>query len=292
MKAQAPNLSRRKLITRLLARGGGGIFAGLWAYSGLWEPNHPRLESVSLSLPNLPSSFDGVRIAFISDLHLQPAFGPERLSPALSLVRSLNPDLILLGGDYCNETLGNREHWLEMCADTLRNLSAPLGVFAVFGNHDYPVPPFDPPRRPWVEANITPLHDEVVPLARSGERIFLVGLRSTLSRGNQAESVMAPLPANTTRLVLQHEPSYLPQNSVYGGSVQLSGHTHGGQIVLPFIGAPRLPAHSNGYRAGMYLTGEKKMPLYVTRGVGVLPPLLRFHCLPEVTLFTLRHSDG
>jgi predicted MPP superfamily phosphohydrolase len=103
--------------------------------------------------------------------------------------------------------------------------------------------------------------------------------------------VMAPLPANTTRLILQHEPSYLPQNSVYGGSLQFSGHTHGGQIVLPFFGAPRLPAHSNGYLSGLYWTGEKKMPLYVTRGVGVLPPLLRFQCLPEVTLFTLRHAD-
>lgn len=292
MKAQTPNLSRRRLIARLLSRGGASLIGGLWGYSGLWEPNHPRLESVTVPLPNLPPAFDGVRIAFLSDLHLQPAFETNRLAPALSLVQAAKPDLILLGGDYCNETLGNREYWLERCADTLRVLSAPLGVFAVFGNHDYPVPPFDPPHRPWLEANIVPLHDESVAISRSGERIFLVGLRSTLSRGNQVHSVTEKLPANTTRLILQHEPSYTPQNALAGGSIQFSGHTHGGQIVLPYFGAPRLPAHTNGFRAGMYETeaNKIKMPLYVTRGVGVLPPLLRFNCLPEVTLFTLRHS--
>ncbi|MBC8138411.1 MAG: metallophosphoesterase [Fibrella sp.] len=289
MKAETPNKTRRRLIARLLLRGGASVLGGLWGYAGLWEPNRPRLESVSLTLPNLPSEFDGVRIAFLSDLHLQPSFGPEHLAPTLSLVQDAKPDLILLGGDYCNETLGNREHWLEVCAHTLRDLTAPLGVFAVFGNHDYPVPPFDPPRRPWVNASIVPLHNEAVALSRNGERIFLVGLRSSLSRGNQVRDVMDKLPTNTTRLILQHEPSYTPQNAASGGNVQFSGHTHGGQIVLPLFGPPRLPAHSNGFRSGMYRNNRDGMPLYVTRGVGVLPPLLRFNCLPEVTLFTLRH---
>lgn len=290
MKAPTPDQARRKLIARYLSRGGATVLGGLWAYSGLWEPNQPRLETITFRLDNLPPTFDGLRIAFLSDLHLQPSFGPERLAPALDLVQRLAPDLILLGGDYCNETLGNREHWLELCADTLRKLSAPLGVFAVFGNHDYPVPPFDPPRRPWVHAGIVPLHDESAPLSRRGDRIFLVGLRSSLSRGNRSQAVMEKLPPKTTRLILQHEPSFTPQNAAYGGSLQLSGHTHGGQIVLPFFGAPRLPAHSNGFRAGLYRPEGDRMPLYVTRGVGVLPPLLRFNCLPEVTLITLRHA--
>ncbi|MBC7804941.1 MAG: metallophosphoesterase [Akkermansiaceae bacterium] len=290
MKAATPNPARRKLILRLLSRGGASVLGGLWAYSGLWEPNRPRVEAVTIPLPDLPASFDGMRIVFLSDLHLQPFFGPDRLAPVLALVQAEKPDLILLGGDYCNETLGNREYWLELCADTLRTLTAPLGVFAVFGNHDYPVPPFDPPRRPWEEAKINPLHDEAVSLSRNGERIFLVGLRSTLSRRNQVRSVMEKLPADTTRLILQHEPSFTSQNAALGGSVQLSGHTHGGQIVLPFFGAPRLPAHSSGFRAGLYQTERGQMPVYVTRGVGVLPPLLRFNCLPEVTLITLRHS--
>ena len=279
--------ARRKLLRRVLLRGSAATGAGLWAYAGLWEPNHPVVENVSVTLLNLPPAFDGVRLAFLSDLHVQPGFPAGRLAPALALLRAAKPDIVLFGGDYCNGTLGDREYWLEVCADALRNVAAPMGVFAAFGNHDYPVPPFDPPRKPWENAGIAPLHDESVELTRGGERIFLVGLRSSLMRPSRMYEVSRTLPTGAVQIVCQHEPAFVPHIERCGASVMLSGHTHGGQIVLPFVGAPILPPFSDGYRAGLYRRNSA-MPLYVTRGVGVLPPLLRFRCAPEVTMLTLR----
>ncbi|MBC8143144.1 MAG: metallophosphoesterase [Armatimonadetes bacterium] len=290
MKA-ATDPTRRKLLRRVLLRGGAVGVAGLWGYAGLWEPNHPVVETVSVTLPNLPPAFHGVRVAFLSDLHLQPAFRAERLAPTLALLTSAKPDAVLLGGDYCNGTLGDREYWLEECANAFRAVSVPLGIFAVFGNHDYPVSPFDPPRRPWRDAGIVPLHDEVAELTRGGERVFVVGLRSTLMRPSRMYQLSLTLPTGATKIVCQHEPMFVPHIAGCGGSVMLSGHTHGGQIVLPFVGAPVLPPYSNGYRAGLYRR-ESEMPLYVTRGVGVLPPLLRFRCAPEVTILTLLRGDA
>ena len=150
--------------------------------------------------------------------------------------------------------------------------------------------PFDPPRRPWIDAGIVPLHDEAVPLSRGGERIFLVGLRSTLMRASRMYELSQTLPESTIRIVLQHEPNFVAHNARCGGSVMLSGHTHGGQIVVPFL-PPVLPPFSNGYRAGLFRRESQTMPLYVTRGIGVLPPLLRFNAPPEVTLMTLLRGD-
>ena len=288
MKAAAKP-TRRELLQRVLLRGGAVGIGGLWGYAGLWEPNHPVVETVSITLPNLPPAFDGVRLAFLSDLHLQPAFRADRLAPALALLRAAKPDAVLLGGDYCNGMIGDREYWLEVCADALRAVTAPMGVFAAFGNHDYPVPPFDPPRRPWKAAGIVPLHDEAAELSRGGERLFIVGLRSTLMRASRAYEVSRTLPTGAVKIVCQHEPMFVPHIGACGGSLMLSGHTHGGQIVLPALGAPVLPPYSNGYRAGLYHR-ESPMPLYVTRGIGVLPPLLRFCCAPEITLITLKRG--
>jgi len=279
--------SRRELLRRQLQRACATLGGGLFAYSAYWEPNRPVLEQVTLPLANWPSAFDNLRVAFLSDLHIQPGFGEDRLAPALALVREARPDLILLGGDYCNDVIPDREEWQARCAEAIKGLTAPLGVFAVFGNHDFPDPPFNPPRGPWNDAGILPLFDESFPLEREGQRVFLVGLCSVIARPYQGTVVMAKLPTDAPKIVLQHEPAYIPENAAAGGILMLSGHTHGGQIVLPGIGAPLLPRLSNGYRAGVYRRESTRMPLYVTRGVGLLPPMLRFSCPPEVTLLTL-----
>lgn len=281
-------VTRRDLLRRLLTRGGVTAAGGLFAYSALFEPNRPVLERLLVPVHNWPEAFDGLRVAFLSDLHVQPGFGSDRLAPALDLLRAERPDLILLGGDYCNEIIPDREEWLERCANALKGLTAPCGVFAIFGNHDFPVPPFDPPRRPWTDAGIMPLLDDTFELHRRGQRIFLVGLRSSLQCPYRGTEVIGKLPAGATKVVLLHEPAYVPEHGAAGASLMLSGHTHGGQIVLPGVGPLVLPARSNGYRSGLYYRESAAMPLYVSRGVGLLPPMLRFDCPPEVTLLTLR----
>lgn len=116
--------------------------------------------------------------------------------------------------------------------------------------------------------------------------MYLVGLRSFLQRPVDPAATLARTPVDSVRIVLWHEPDRAIECAAAGASLQLSGHTHGGQVVLPLIGPPVLPSGGRKYPSGLYQVEE--MPLYVTRGVGLLNPRIRWNCPPEVTLITLR----
>jgi len=195
----------------------------------------------------------------------------------------------VLTGDYVNDsrTLPERAEDMAACAREVARLRAPLGVFAIFGNHDFPPPPADPPLGPWRNAGVTPLLDEAAPLTIRGARLFLIGLRSSLVRPIRPEQVLDALPrdARTARLLLWHEPDRADESARAGAGAQLSGHTHGGQVVLPGTGPLVLPPQGQKFPAGRY--DVEGMPLYVTRGVGMLPPRVRFCCPPEVTVLRL-----
>lgn len=287
-KSDTPD-ERRKRRRRFLS-GLGWTIGGLVGYGLFGEPNLPRVEHVTVPLPNLPPTFDGFRIALLSDLHVQPLFPTSRLGPAFDAVRRENPDLILLLGDYTNNSLKEWRQYQEECAAACAALKAPSGVFASFGNHDYDEQDgIEPPPRPWKESGIHPLNDEVTEVSRGGERIFLVGLKSALMRPTTPARHLPFLPKDATKIVMWHEPDKAHETAEWGGSLQLSGHTHGGQVRIPFGGPILLPALGRLYSSGLYYAHG--MPLYVTRGVGVLAPYIRFCCPPEVTLMTLRRAE-
>jgi hypothetical protein len=165
---------------------------------------------------------------------------------------------------------------------------ASAGIFAAFGNHDFRYLG-DPPRSLWEQAGITPLLDEIRPLERSrgGARIWIAGLRSFLMRPVEPAPVLSKAPRGAVRVVLWHEPDRAHDAQRAGGALQLSGHTHGGQVRLPGQqGAFVLPPGGKRYPSGRFDVGG--MRLYVTRGVGLLTPMVRLNCPPEVTLLTLR----
>jgi hypothetical protein len=292
--------TRRRLIRRALLWKAGPPLAGgasVVAYGAAVAPFHPVLERVTIAIPDLPPAFDGFRIVQLSDLHVQPAFPAERLAPALARARAARPDLIVATGDYVNDRAGRTARpadaaeyadSMERCAAAFGSLrgAASCGIFASFGNHDFRYPR-DPPRALWEAAGVTPLLDEVAPIERGGERLWLAGLRSFLMRPVAPGPVLARTPAKATRIVLWHEPDRADEVNALGGALQLSGHTHGGQVRLPGQrGAFVLPPGGKRFPSGRFRCGE--MTLYVSRGVGLLPPMIRLNCPPEVTLLTLR----
>jgi predicted MPP superfamily phosphohydrolase len=203
------------------------------------------------------------------------------------------PDLVALTGDYVNDFARNphtRTPDMNNCARELGRLRARRGVFAVFGNHDFPSLPEDNPDRvPWLRAGITPLLDEAITLPiGGGARLVLVGLRSSLMRPVFPELFFPQVPGGTDvfRLLLWHEPDRAAESARAGAHAQLSGHTHGGQVVVPGVGPLVLPPQGKLYAAGRF--DVEGMPLFVTRGIGMLPPRVRFCCPPEVALLTLR----
>jgi hypothetical protein len=280
-----PNHNRRKLL-KGLAGGGALAITSPFAWAGLWEPYHPVVERVRVNLKNLPAGFDGCKIALLSDLHIQPGWGPDKLKPALQRIAEERPDMVFLLGDYANDREPNKEEYLKQCAHVFAGVTAPLGVWAIWGNHDYPSPPSNPASGPWREAGITTLTEEIAEVNRSGDRVFLVGLHSFLQRPTHPAPLLKRLPVNSCRIVLWHEPDRADDAAWNGADLQVSGHTHGGQVKIPFWGTPFLPAGGRRFASGLYQTSG--MPLYVTRGVGLLPPFMRFACPPEVTILTLK----
>lgn len=286
--------SRRALLRRWLLAGGtltGGT-AAVAAY-GKAQALQPRVEEVTVSLPTLPLAFDGLRAVVLGDLHVCPSFPAGNLTPALALAQAAHPDLLLLVGDYICDREGDYATDMAACVQALEPLarSTTLGGFAAFGNHDFPAPPQDPPRALWSAAGITPLLDESVALSQEREQLWLVGLRSAISRPTNPKAVLSALPQDDTpRILLWHEPDRASFAADAGASLMLSGHTHGGQLVLPGVGPLRLPDEGKRYPGG--LTYVERMPLYTTRGVGVLPPRMRLNCPPEVTVLTLRRQKA
>ena len=285
-------LTRRMLLRRGIGATAAGA-AGCVAVDARYHaPFHPVLERVTIAIPTLPPAFDGLRIVHLSDLHVQPAFPVECLGPALDLARAAQPDLVVLTGDYRYDHAFHGDREIMDCATALRGFDriAPLGVFAVYGNHDYPQPPAQPDEGIWEAVGVTTLRNRSVEVRRGQDRLFLIGLDSMISRPASPFGVISALPHGACAIVLWHEPDRALETALAGAALQLSGHTHGGQVVLPFVGPPVLPVFGKLYPAGLYRV--RGMPLYVSRGVGLLPPLVRFNCPPEVTLLTLRRTEG
>jgi uncharacterized protein len=302
--SQRQVLTRRQVLGRTL-RTGSLVVGGSLLWEGLREAHAPQVTKQTIFLPHLPASWDGLRIAHLSDLHIQRAFPGAALAPTIDLLRELRPDIIALTGDYVVEHHEDKDVRMQECVEALRTLPkiATLGsegVFASFGNHDFPSEPNsktkiyeDPEVKIWQAAKITPLLNCVVALSKgtkTREKLYIGGLRSLVMRPTDPKGLLQSLPTDATKILLWHEPDGATEAAGAGASLMLSGHTHGGQIIVPGYGPLLRPKGGEQYNQGIFAV--QQMHLYVTRGIGLLPPLLRIGCPPEVTLLTLRRLSA
>ncbi len=270
--------------------------AGLALYSG--EIARHRIEIVrrDIVLRNLPAPFDGMRIAQLSDIHLDQFTEPFFLREAVRRINSLNPDVVFLTGDYVTHGLGTRKFaqgaaW--QCADILQGLKC-RRIYAVLGNHDVMVGARQVTAA--LSANgITVLVNSYLPLERGGGRIWLAGLDDPVS-GHPHRELAVPASIrnipNEPIVLMCHAPDYADDLMTHpvgqAVDVMLAGHTHGGQIRLPLLGALVLPRLGRKYIEGSFTGGS--MQLYVNRGLGTVNLPFRLDCPPEITLHTLRRS--
>ncbi|GAB4319097.1 MAG: hypothetical protein Kow0059_12840 [Candidatus Sumerlaeia bacterium] len=244
-----------------------------------------HLETVEfeLEVPGLPPAFDGLKIAHLTDFHFTPDLDAAFYLHGLQLAQRWQPDVIALTGDFMSrkEHFGYGMQWLA-------RLRAPLGVFAVRGNHDF----WEHPERTaaMLEAQgVTLLANRAVRLERPGAAMTLAGVEHPwlpLRRKNDLE-----LPADAPcRILLSHTPDNFPWAVRRGFALVLSGHTHGGQVRLPLVGSPVVASrYGQRYAAGLFC--RKGAYLYVSKGLGCSVPL-RINCTPEITLFRLRRPGG
>ncbi len=285
-------LTRRKFLQVTAGAAGAGVLA-VGADASVLEPNHPRLVRLDIPLARLPEAFDGFTIAHLSDFHYDPHLSIIPIRAAIEMVNQLNPDLIVLTGDFvtvpmiANHFNGKRRAALdaEPCAHLLSQLRARVGRFSVLGNHDVGAN-----RRLITEilnsCELPVLHNRSIPLERSGDRIWLSGLDDYLDGDPDIELALQGTPANEVVVMLIHEPDAADDVNQYPVDLQLSGHSHGGQIWIPGFGAPWLPPLARKYPRGLRQVG--RLTLYTNLGLGTIRLPIRLNCPPEVTLITLR----
>ena len=237
-----------------------------------WEPNRPVLERVRLTLPRLPQAFDGLTIAQLSDLHYDPYFSRYPIAAAVALVNQFQPDVVVLTGDFVTMPMIKRRHMdreaartAEPCAQLLKNLRPRLGSYAVMGNHDEVADP-DHISEVLEAVGIRVLRNQALPLERDGRRIWMTGVGDVLGLQAFPEKALLSIPGGEFVIMLAHEPDFADYVSQFPVDLQLSGHSHGGQIRFPLLGVPWLPEMAHKYPRGFYQI--KNLQLYTNRGIG------------------------
>ena len=280
-------ISRRKFI-RLAATAG---VAAVAADTTLLEPNRPRIVRQEIALRRCPARLEGFTIALLSDIHYDPYFSVHPLRSAIGMVNGLRPDLIALTGDFVSMPWSgdpaDAASAAEPCAQLLRQMRAPHGLWAVLGNHDVFTDP-DRVSTSLHSAGIQVLSNQSVPIERDGARFWLSGIDDVLGGTADLDATFHALPANEAVVLLAHEPDYADTVARYAVDLQLSGHSHGGQVRLPFIRPVFLPELARKYVWGRYQIGG--LALYTNAGLGTVNLPIRMNCPPEITLLTLRRS--
>jgi len=254
-----------------------------YAYARYAEPYWLDIASVELTLPKLPDAFANFTIAQISDLHFGAVTTPEHIQPAIDAVQALNADAIVLTGDIVSRLTHGEP---DMIVQALSQLRAREGVFAVLGNHDWwegGLAVGDALRR----AGVMLLSNRHHSIRRGKQTLYLAGVDDVWCDKQDLAAAMAGVAPEAAVVMLVHEPDYADTVAQESRVIlQLSGHSHGGQIRMPGYGGILFPPFGKKYTNGLYHINE--MALYTNRGIGMVNRPMRFACRPEVTCFTLK----
>lgn len=266
--------------------GAGGLF-----YAREVETRWLEVSSVGITLPRLAPEFDGYRVVQIGDIHLEDWTKPRRLNRMVDLVNAQNPDLIAITGDFLSYSADPGVP--GRLVEALRRLRGRDGVVAVMGNHDY-LTDVDLVRRSLREAGISELRNDVRTVRRGDAVLHVAGVDDIMEGKSRLDLVLRKLPEEGATVLLAHEPDFADVSAATGRfDLQLSGHSHGGQVRLPLYGPVFLPPFSQRYTSGLYKVGD--MIQYTNRGLGFVDARLRLLSRPEITVLTLstpQATDG
>lgn len=283
----------------------------LW---GLIEPYILDSEQETATIPNLPAAWEGQRVGQVSDFQI--GMWMDNVSTVRRSVEELvdaSPAVVLISGDFIYHSRPDPEVEINKAVELLQPLTAAgIPTYAVLGNHDYSHTPPQPELANRVEEaleaiGIVVLRNEAVPLSlpeteptdaqNPAQTLYLVGIDSHIAERDRVQAALAEVPATSPRLVMMHNPATFPQFPAETAPFAIAGHTHGGQISLPFTPfwswldlTESGEVHADGWVAKEY--GQSGNQLYVNRGIGFSKIPIRINCSPEVTFFTLRSAEA
>ncbi|MGA7830340.1 MAG: metallophosphoesterase [Terracidiphilus sp.] len=290
------SISKQPVSRRRFLKASLGGAAALALYAGEIERHWIEVGEREIRLHGLAENFDGFRIAQISDIHMDEFTEPFFLRHVVDRVNRLRPDMVLVTGDHVSYGMFSRNYAIGaawQCASLLKELACKQ-TYAVLGNHDVVVG-----SREVTEAltanGIVVLKNASMPIERGGKRFWLSGVDDPVMGHPDLELAIPESIRNRPEepvVLMCHAPDYIEDLLAHpaGRSIglMLSGHTHGGQVRLPLLGALLLPTLGQKYVQGWFRRAG--IQLNVNRGIGTSGLPFRFDCPPEITVITLRRS--
>jgi predicted MPP superfamily phosphohydrolase len=276
-------ITRRQFLSGLAAAPLVAVSATS-AYASLVEPVNYELSETDIPVRDLPDSFDGFRIVQVSDVHHSRIVSIEEVRRVVEVARNARPDLVALTGDYT--TMYRR--YIEPCAEALGTLEAPEGIWAVLGNHDH-YTDAQLTTRALERARIHVLNNANTVIRRGADVLQLAGVDDWSWGKTDWARAFYGMDRKRPSVLLSHQPRVLDFAETQGVSLILSGHTHGGQLSFPLIGAPaRFISAEMKYARGLFERGGTQ--LYVSRGTGMIGLPVRFGARPEISVLRLRRA--
>jgi predicted MPP superfamily phosphohydrolase len=274
-----------KRITRrkFMMLGGGAGAAGLAAcYTVFVERSIVLTNTYRIQVPNLPEAFSGFRIVQLSDLHYGPLVSLGFLRDVIARANRIKRDLIVCTGDYVHER--NATGHIDRVWPLVSELRAPEGVLSVLGNHDHWA---DTARSQyWLERTGQDLRQKVTAIERNGSRLWIVGAGDLWEDHKSLDGLSSEIPEADCRIVLAHNPDTADSEFSTRVDLMISGHTHGGQVKIPFIGTPVLPVRNKTYSSGLKIS-PRGTKVFISRGIGWAVFPVRFNCYPEIAVLEL-----
>ncbi|WP_240343757.1 metallophosphoesterase [Paenibacillus sp. SYP-B3998] len=279
-------MSRRSFLKKSIIWTGGLIATPSlsYGYASWIEPNWLQVERVSLTFPTLPEAFKGIRIVQFSDLHFGFHFDVKKLVSVVEKIQAEQPDIVCFTGDLVDYALG---HYSQDIRDVLNTIKAKYGCYAVLGNHDY-----------YGDANAVAavledggfhcLRNNGIRVQKGTQSIWIAGVDDMWEGVPDLKAATKMVNNEEWVLLLSHAPDFADVAALASVHLQLSGHSHGGQVRLPLIGPLASVPYGIKYPSGLYRLGKDKLlTLYTNRGIGVSVHPIRLMCRPEITVLTL-----
>jgi predicted MPP superfamily phosphohydrolase len=260
------------------------LLAICFTYS-LIEPYWIEEKVTFLQDSDIPQIFSDKKIVFVADIHHGIFFSKERIEKLVNKINAVNPDIIILGGDY----IDSETKYIEPCFEELSKLKAEMGVFGVIGNHDSRENGYDLTLKAMQKAGITPLENQAEWLEIGKQKIKLGGAIWTEEDETDLGPTIRDTKENDFVILVSHTPDFAEKIKTENIDLVLSGHTHGGQVTFFGLFAPYIPSHyGQKYRTGLVETENTKV--LITNGIGdsLLP--IRFFARPQINIIILKNS--
>lgn len=285
----AKKISRRSFLKRIFGflLTGAAAGSGGYVYARKIEPRLLDITHHSIKQKNLPPGFHGVKIVQFSDTHLGFQYDLHQLEEAIEEINKQNPDIVFFTGDLFDHP--KNYPFAKKVPPLLQGLNAPLGKFSVYGNHDHGGYGSDLYKKTMEQSGFTLLLNESKAIKLlDGSSMWIAGIDDAMLGRPDMAKAMANIPQSGFTILLSHAPDLANDAVSYSIQLQLSGHSHGGQVKVPFYGPLITPPFAEVYREGMYTVGNSEaLKLYVNRGLGTTRMPFRFLSKPELSVFTL-----